>query len=51
MKSIGEDRGDASQGFKESELPVHWAKLLYAPLSAIIITLSINALSSEGDIN
>lgn len=51
MKSIGEDRGDASQGFKESELPVHWAKLLYAPLSAIIITLSISALSSEGDIS
>lgn len=37
--------------FNSKELAVHVAKFFYAPLCTIIIILSINVLSSEGDVS
>lgn len=44
-------RVNGIEGFKPSEVPVHIAKIFYAPICAVVIYFSVNVLTASNDIS
>ncbi len=51
LYNVSEALRKSGVGFDRAEIPVHIAKIFYAPLSAIVIFLSIDLLTTDGSVN